>query len=299
VQYQVGDIELVLGHPGVSHARGIPELISATTGVIYQLTDLRTFEALAMNSIDNMAGAYWRELLHRTHWAASANLRRHFRWYRGCLSASLGDPNLPAFAACLRGLIEGAGDVAHRLMPIPLTLAKLAGDIRSALAGRAASVVICEDMERRLIHFDLASRSKPSAADPLFSAKNITEYLGSIDTGKDVLALYVDLCEVVHPAFGSLNWPTERAVSEHVERWRVIDDTDADAILLLCRKHRAAIDKAQMVSVNCSVLCLRVLNEFPLPQLTTPMLGTWDLSFIRGWEVIRGLLTASSSTRPH
>jgi len=275
----------------------VPEL----EGYRYVFLDLSTL------AIDISPGQfnqlYWKEILFRAHWSACASLIRSQRWLAG-IKDSLSQANLPAFAACARGLLEAAADTHDALNDVAPTLAEIYGRICKALNGDIDHPLIAEALENRLIHFTHASKPDRHESVPPQVAKTTKEYPYAAKTTKEYLAaleaveprvgrLYCTLCDIVHPGASSiLSYATVEGAEE----------TGPVLVLLTQRNEKGILDGlAFEVLVNLapwimafglttSVLVLKTLNAFPIDSVHTSFIDKLDLSNIPAWQKICALL---------
>src|SRR5437764_28633 len=130
-------------------------LLPHLEGYRYTFLDPAEYNALLGRDTAAAMAVYWREMLHRAHWAASTSLIRTHRWLAGLLDAFDAE-NLIVFCACARGLLEASADSWYSLNPVAPTLASAKGIITRALAERLNDRVLAEEIENRLIHFTFA-----------------------------------------------------------------------------------------------------------------------------------------------
>lgn len=249
---------------------------------------------------------YWIETLQYLHVGSAAGLMRHLRWVDGVL-ASMACPQYLPFAANVRGLLESAADIDYVLKQIPGILARNCAPIREAVWGEATlhlSVHVVDNLAKlaknhvergimeHIIHFTFAGRLGDRDEAPEYhSAQRTAKYLTALqgaDSGH-IFDLYADLCEITHPGKDSLAAFVSYA-SDHLALRR---NSELGLISDLCEKHRAAMTTSIEVGINECLLCLKMLNRFPILELHTTFLEGIDLSYIPEWRKLEPLLNAA------
>jgi hypothetical protein len=269
-------------------------------GTEYQFMNNQEYERLLLSSPSEAHRIYWVEMLCRAHWAAASNILRHKRWLEACIRLYEEQPNFLGFSACLRGFVEASADAVHSLDPVPVTLAANNQGIRNGLIGKATKLAVCGELEDMLIHFQFARKLAKGEASPVSQqAAAASAYLSTADAFLDTAGaakanhtknLYAELCQVVHPAANSLLWMS----TPSQEEIRLSLGDDRSWIEDICQRHAFAIQCLQMLSVNTSILVLKVLNSFPLKALCTPYVEKLKMDCIRIWSKIEATLANSS-----
>lgn len=265
-------------------AMGLRKEVCKTT---YKFLDTEEFEQKLLTSRRDANRIYWQEILYRAHWAASANLLRHIRWYEASTVFCTDTPNYLAFAACLRGMIEGAVDGFYSLREVPLTLALNCQSLLDALNGRSRELSTAKELEEALIHFLYARKEPRSSTIPdAHIPKTMKEYIKVADKcdNGEISQLYADLCQIAHPAAQSVLWMT----STNHDLYALNDNEDLRWIQELSNRHRSAIDSACFYSVNSSVIVLKTLNLTKFKKVYTESLAQVNLGAMPAWlEVMK------------
>jgi hypothetical protein len=252
------------------------------------ISEPNTYRTLTVTNPAAGASIYWFEILGRAYLASASGLMRTLRWLEG-IESSITRNNLLSFAATLRGLLESAADQCYSLKAVPKTLAENFGLIMEQLYCKSSveTVFVCEELENLLIHFYHARKiSKRDDAESQHFALTSADYLASLQGGRSgpVFDLYARLCELSHPTMGSLT----PFVDEDPEGGYLIKaPNDKQAIRELCATHAESILR-MTAGVNCCLLTLRVLNEFPVEDLHT---DAKDLALdIPGWSMLENMI---------
>lgn len=154
--------------------------------------------------------AYILSLLERCHLASLTSIARLHSWLTATLKMEAAK-NALGFAACLRGYIEAGAD-AHDVMNfVPGSLIK-AGSYLYAMLNRpellTRTAVGFGELEQKLIHYEFASRPpKNGPVLPDHVAAETTAYIRSYEKSQGISgleALYAHLCDLTHPARGSV-----------------------------------------------------------------------------------------------
>jgi hypothetical protein len=279
---------LLFGTLGAVASHLCQDLSKGFTGKQFEFMDIGEFQVIAhegrMAAVNQI---YWKELLYRVYWAAALNVMRHQRWQAACISAYAEPANLLAFAASLRGLMEGAQDAWYSLRGLPEWLARDRSYIDSALAGTMHDKrFIAPEMEDRLIHFlygrKLGKTEKEMtptshlALDP----KDYRKAIGLPDDEREMWTqLYDTLCGMCHPtAFSLISfWKDDDG------RVEIVQPADGSYILALCQEYRAVIGTALSLSVTEPAMCLKALNWFSLPVTKCSDIEKWNFEDIPAW----------------
>jgi hypothetical protein len=200
---------------------------------------------------------------------------------------AVGDANCLAFSASLRGLLESSADSYECLRKVPLFLAKNRGEIVAAIERTAGNEInLAPGLEDALIHFTHARRlDKGESAQKSHSALATREYLKLLEQANVPLIIdcYSELCQVTHPAAGSIFFALRRQGDETL----VVDTgTDAACIRDVANRYHEMMLPLFMFAFNAALLTFRVLSSMPLPDLHTP-LSEFQIDRITGWEKLK------------
>ena len=171
----------------------------ASTRKSYRIAPIAEFDAL--ESVAERNKIYWREILYRAHFGASAGLLRLHEWMLGAQRAYR-DRNVMVLAAALRGFVEACADTVDALSDVAPTLADCHGIIRPAIAGKLTDVTaLLPELENSLIHFAYARKLKRDAGPRLHEAKTAKDYISVVaESVPEIADSYALLCEYSHPA---------------------------------------------------------------------------------------------------
>jgi hypothetical protein len=101
----------LFGSMGAMAAHVSGELVPGFIGRRFEFMDIGEFQAITDSGrLSEVNKIYWSEILYRVYWASALNVMRHQKWQAACVRAFAAPANLLAFAASLRGLLEGAQD---------------------------------------------------------------------------------------------------------------------------------------------------------------------------------------------
>ena len=264
-------------------------LISGFNGRRFEFMDIGEFQAMAHSgSLSEVNRIYWKEILYRAFWASAINLMRHQKWQMACVRAFETPANFLAFAAALRGLLEGAQDAWYSLGPVLPTLARDRAYIESALSGNMRDTrFVDRELEDRLIHFIYArkiAKTDRGMSPDSHMALEPKDYRNATglpdDERKAWTQLYDDLCGICHPTAFSLiaGWKDENGVVQ------IGQSDDSSQILALCRKYDAIISTAFSLSVTTSAMNLKALNWFSLPETKCADVTDWNFESIPAWR---------------
>ncbi len=157
-----------------------------------------------IGDVGELGNVYWREMLYRAHIIVLVSVFKTLRWIE---AIDLTVNNYYGFCASLRGLIESCGDSYYTLSKVPLTLANDFFVIREQLNGKSSVITYHEALENEMLHYIQATKIKSSVEKcypQSYKAKNLTDYIKSIDNDKDeLLHLYSVLCGLAHPSYES------------------------------------------------------------------------------------------------
>ena len=220
----------------------------------------------------DLAGAmkvYWTEILYRAHYSSLISLLRTIGWVEATLAAAR-ESTFYGFAASYRGLLEAAADSHDALSTTLVNLAHSHILVRQALDGVLEGMALHPTLENELIHFTHARRlPKEEDAPDSHRARPTTHYLKVLEGSCElpVLECYRKLCEITHPAAASAFLYSE---SDGHGRWRIGDTSDRELIEAFCRIHGGLGGPVLVLGVAPALYQLRVVQEFGLPELSSP-----------------------------
>jgi hypothetical protein len=220
---------------------------------------------------------YWQEILLMSHMASVTSLLRSRALLRGACQA-VDDDNALSFTCCFRGFLEAASDTYDALGNVPETLIDNRQAIIKNLNKQAGKVIhTIGSIEDQLIHFLRARKLRNGELAPAsHKKKNTADYFVSLEKTNQgpVRELYHQLCNLSHPSEESVFFFLRKEPDGHQFLNPAGDPNFAHNIV---SKHRAAVDTAFQCGINAGLLLLKVLNEFPLESLHTPLLR--DIKF--------------------
>jgi hypothetical protein len=265
-------------------------------GKRFEFMDVTEFRKITSASTLNRI--YWREMLFRAYWAAALNLMRHQRWQSGCTRAFTAPANLLSFAASLRGLVEASLDAFYSLSPVPRLLAEKQIEIETALKGSMENdLVVSSELEDRLIHFvygrkvGKADRDGTPASHLALEPKDYRNAAGFPEAERENFReLYDELCGICHPTAFSLKflWGTTQ---ENAGIVRLGEGNDETEIRSLSKKYETTINFTMSLSVTLSALCLKALNWFSLPEVSSTSINRWNFDDIPRWRKAQAAIT--------
>lgn len=213
---------------------------------------------LLSGEISEAMQIYWREMLFRIHFVATSSILRNAEWIDGIVFG-IQTSNTMVFASSLRGLLEAVTDSFYSLDSVPFGIALNFNKIKKAVEGKADVPCYAGDLEKALIHFEFASKDKNNENKSLSAMRYITEYDESSNV--DTKNLYKQLCNIVHPADGSLKaFKREVEVSDEISYSTIYFDEDT-IIKTIWNENDASIKVLVKMSILLPLLCLKVLNE--------------------------------------
>lgn len=214
---------------------------------------------------------YWQEILMMTHMTSVTSLLRSRAWLKVTCQA-IEDGNALAFAGCFRAFLEAASDTYDALGNIPETLVDNRHLVKRQLAKQPGPALQIEGIEDQLIHF-LRGReiAKGESAPAAHRAKQAADYFETLDKSRrgPVRELYHELCELSHPSEGSVFIFPQHQPDGHQ---LLNPGGDPNFACNVVAKHRNAVETAFECGINTCLLALKVLNEFPVESLHTPLL---------------------------
>ncbi len=270
-----------LGNEAGGYTRILDDLVPTLDGTLYEFLPLEEMPKAPVQVVNQI---YWREILYRAHWAASATAIRLRQWIHG-LSDAHQQSNLLATAACARGLIEAAADSNHGLSFIAPTLARDHERVRSAIEGTLVIGFLAPEIEDRLIHFTHARKpEKGELIPPSHVALPVYQYRAVLDKEDSRVAeCYATLCDLTHPGASSV---LSYAVPEDEKARRVRLSLKAEAVSLseLIGALHEVLPTVLTFGLNPALVTLKVLNALPLQQVNAPFMNGINLSNIPAWQ---------------
>jgi hypothetical protein len=233
---------------------------------------------------------YWDRILHFSHLVSGISLSRTLHWINGVYDA-LGSGNSLTFAANLRGMLEATADTVYSLKPAASTLAKFRHKIQTILSdecSRCEDELVTSPLMDKLHHFMFASNLKKIDPGELDGTKALTtrryleELQGSV--AGPVLTLYAELCELTHPAHGSVKPFYDSVDGTTVE---IVAPFGRDWIDAFCVEHSKGL-VWMTAGINCCLLTLATINEYNIAEFTVD-LGGFNVAGMPGWSTVKEL----------
>lgn len=233
------------------------------------------------------------EVLLSAHLAATTSIIRSARWFEATWREHEAG-NLLGWAACCRSLLEAIGDTIDGLLSAGLTLAETMPSLMKGLSGFDEGLFNLEEIEDKLIHFShgrKVGRTERATVPGTHVARQTAEYIALLETAGGPAKLYAELCQIGHPARGSLSW-----MYVNVEGgFRVEADRDASAIAEIVARHRDELHLLPSLAFNPGLFVLRVLVKFGLfPRI--PELRDFSFQGAKGWAKIKAVLDKAPPT---
>jgi hypothetical protein len=287
----------LFGSMGAMAASVSEELVIGFIGRRFEFMDVGEIQTIAdSEGLSEVNKIYWREILYRVYWASALNIMRHQKWQAACVRAFEAPPNFLAFAASLRGLLEGAQDAWYSLGSVLGTLARDRGYIQSALTGNLRDKgFVARELEDRLIHFiygrKLFVKTEREMSPASHMALEPKDYRSAIGLPADEREmwkqLYDELCGICHPTAFSLvaYWKDDDGVVE------IGQCDDSPQILALCKKYEDTISSALSLSVTTSMVNLKALSWFSLSETKCDEIARWNLEDIPAWKKAQAVVS--------
>ena len=281
--------DALLGSEYVRSWQALEVLVPQLNGFAYDFMDPGQYQQLVEQDPRRGAAVYWREMLHRAHWAGASSLIRTHRWLSGTLQA-FDDRNLIVFSACIRGLLESSADTWDALGAVAITIAAHRPLISDALDGRLHKSCVAEDLENRLIHFTFARNpEKGVMASDHHRAKRVSAYLEHFEQEQpSIRKFYTHLCDLVHPGARSI-LSFVRASEQGTKITLSLSEEDQH-LTWLGGALRLVVPEIMAGGFNTGVLILKTLNAFPVKEVHTPAIDKIPLLPIPAWRQIQDLL---------
>lgn len=237
------------------------------------------------------AEVYWKEMLYRTHIVCLVSAFKTLRWIEA-LDSNF--ENYYGFCSSLRGLLESCTDTFYTLRSVPLTIARDFFVIKEQISRRSNVFTTHAPLEDLLLHYIQAtklSRSQMKQHPNTFAAKQITEYLSTMDD-EDLLGLYQWLCGISHPSCEST-----RTLLFHHEGQAIVCNDSFEMEKMLVRQifeiHGPSLSRMMRTYMNNIVSVFYLLNEFGIENLiiTTEAEAQFKQSDI--WKEVQGYMNES------
>lgn len=287
----------LFGPIGAMAATVCEELFIGFMGRRFEFIDVGEIQAITdSEGLSEVNRIYGREILYRVYWASALNIMRHQKWQAACVRAFEAPANFLAFAASLRGLLEGAQDAWYSLGSVLGTLARDRGYIQSALSGNLRDKGFgARELEDRLIHFiygrKLFSRTDKEMSPASHAALEPMDYRKAIGLPADEREmwkqLYDELCGICHPTAFSLIafWKDDNGIVE------ISQSEDHLQILALCQKYKETISSALSLSVTTSMMNLKALSWFSLSETKCDEVARWNFDDVPAWKKAQSVVS--------
>lgn len=253
------------------------ELISSLNHQKYWYIDNGTYMKIVIQggfqgSVKEGMKIYWREMLYRIHFVATSSLLRNGEWIKGIVFG-LERNNTMMFCSSLRGFLESVTDSFYSLEAVPTALSLNYKNIVKCLDERMNKMFHAEELEKVLIHYEFAAKGDEEKS--LSANSYIKEY--DECSGVDTKRLYSRLCEIVHPAAGSLScFQKEVVVNENISYMTTCYNENT-AIEKICRENENCIKILVRMSIILPGLCLKILNAFHNFDIYTEYMDSKDM----------------------
>jgi hypothetical protein len=250
---------------------GVSDLIQDSVGTKYEFTDEGEFRRTLMRDVGAGNQIYWREMLFRAHFAASAALLRTFHLVESMKRAwQAGD--VYGLVNSFRFLVESGADTKYSLSWVPFTLANALDVITYQLSGNAREIVLNRELEDHLIHFWVARKLEKNEKDKVpnsHEARRTFEYINSL--GNDnVKKVYGRLCQIGHPSAQSIA-PFTIALDEDAGVYVFTDWLPGTVLAQIFDEDaQRAFEFSLMMGINYSHCIFTVLNALPEKRLHVP-----------------------------
>lgn len=270
----------VFGDAAIVYGRLINDISRELFQEIYHFESMSTFDVA---SAEHKRRVYWIEILRRAHLASVASIVRATAWI-DCAAREYEVGNLYGWAAACRSLIEASGDTLNSLRRVPFALADNHNLIRANLAGKGNIVLQSKELEDDLIHFTHGRKiEKGIKAPDSHKAKQSWEYVKLIENMKivGVAQLYAELCELVHPAAGSVL----SMITETEDGWKIVPANQNEFLINMVVEKRRVLSEVLWAAFNPPLLTLRVLHKFGIFRQINA-LRKYNFDTIADWQKI-------------
>lgn len=297
----------IFGNVGFNRINYMGDLASRLPIYTYKFMGIEEYKAELLNNFDEGSKVYWLELLERAHWASITTIYRTLGWASGTANAYL-DSNYLLFCAGFRGFLESSVDSFYSLINVPESFAKLFSQIKSILNGiRPKEMILYENLEDFLIHFTYARNPKNVKNDaaqtgleypPSHYAETIRTYINGFDKHKDELhKCYSELCEITHPSMRSVFMYVAES-NDNYKTLRVRNNFNEVLILDFCSRYKELAEYLASILFNTTMITLKVINAFDIPEIETPYVDHLNFSHIELWKDIKKSISESNQTKP-
>lgn len=233
------------------------------------------------------------EVLLSAHLAASTSIIRSARWFEATWREHEAG-NLLGWAACCRSLLEAIGDTIDGLLGMGVTIAETMPTLMHGLTGFDEGLLNLGELENKLIHFSHArklGRDERGSVPDTHAARQTAHYIALLESAGGPARLYADLCQIGHPARGSLSWMYAKVEGG----FRIDPDRDAETIEALVGQHRDELRALPSLALNPGLLVLRALVRFGLfPKL--PELRDFSFQGAKAWDRMKPMLDSAPRT---
>lgn len=222
------------------------------------------------------------EILQRFFFATITGYLRQHRWIEG-IYIGITSSNYLSFAASMRGFLESVTDYYDALYNLSLILAEHYEILNKAIKGEVTDYFLCfKELEDKLLHFQEASRNSIQA-DTLYKPKTAKSYIEN-DHLKDLnlYKCYGELCEITHPAKGSLElfFNSNNIISFNNKK-------DKDLIREFSNRYSDEFSELYMRFENISIINLKLLNLFEIEQFCVKSVDSINTDEIVLWNKIK------------
>lgn len=296
MRLDISESQPLFGQPARLYGPVIAGVVSRLDNVAYRFwSNDGVAEALRSGSLSTPEynAIAVTELLLSAHLGATSSLIRSARWFEATWREHQVD-NLLGWAACCRSLLESIGDTIDGLLGMGLDLADNMPMLMRGLTGKDDDCFDLGPLEDKLIHFSHARKIRKAdktALPTTHVAKHTTDYIALLESAGGPVKLYAELCEIGHPARGSLSWmyaPIDGG-------FRIDSGRDASKIAEIVVKHRIGLETLPSIAFNPGLMVLRVLVKFGLFPLL-PELRNFSFQGARGWDKIKLALAGAPPT---
>lgn len=286
-------IKILFGKNGISFIPIIKGVTSNLEAYEYEYLGKEEFDKLLRTNQTKAMNIYWREIIMRAHFSAVTTLLRSQQWLDGAI-LSYESNNYLSFTATFRGFLESAVDSFDALSGVPITLAENFEKIEEMITEKrnTTSMIIAEDLENTLIHFSHARKiNKTDNFPDSHKAKTMRDYISSLESnGSNAIGdCYAELCQSTHPAGQSVYAFTETLDSK-TEKFTLCQTRDKVNIENFCYKHNNIFDSLFQAQFNTSLLILRIINSFSIPEFETEPINKMKFDNIKQWNQIKNYL---------
>lgn len=258
-----------------------------------------------LSDIKEMQKIYWFELLERAHWASITTIYRTLGWVNGTSNAYISN-NYLLFSAAYRGFLESSADSFYTLLKIPKAFAIIYQEVNLALNGSfSQKMIINKELEDSLIHFSYARSRQTKKKDEevtgiifpdIHVSETIRKYIDSFGDGlkERIHTCYSFLCDSTHPGMTSV-WMYIGTVNQDLKIRGFSDKEHFEKSLLekFCSDYVKTSEEILMLIFNLTMITLKVINTFNVPELYTPAVNNLSMNHTKLWQDIKEYLPSS------